>query len=228
MQQLNFIIAAFQKESVAFIEKEFSSESEEFFQSWPWWIFDDLSCGVLVRVVDCYLYEGHKVLFRAALALLKTFYKSLKTNTELYQTAKSSGLIPTFANYAKTLSLSAEEFLKIAFKFPRFSKADIAKLSSKLEMEAKANRLSRAGRRHRSSEEVREAGGGRAGHPFSTPQHRPSGAYPVHHLTSQLLSKDQVRPRSSHLSQSHKQIVVFRFCQFGINFRRGLSQSNPR
>ena len=177
---------------MAFIENEFSSDSEEFFQSWPWWIFEDLSTGVLLRVVDCYLYEGHKVLFRAALALLKTFFKALKTNGELYETAKSSGLIPTFANYAKTLSLSAEDFLKIAFKFPRFSKADIAKLSSKLEMEAKANRLSRAGRRHRSSEEVRQAGAGLAGRPFSTPQHRPRGAYPVHHLTSQLLSKEQI------------------------------------
>ena len=177
---------------MAFIENEFSSDSEEFFQSWPWWIFEDLNTGVLLRVVDCYLYEGHKVLFRAALALLKTFFKALKTNGELYETAKSSGLIPTFANYAKTLSLSAEEFLKIAFKFPRFSKADIAKLSSKLEMEAKANRLSRAGRRHRSSEEVRQAGAGLAGRPFSTPQHRARGAYPVHHLTSHLLSKEQI------------------------------------
>ena len=177
---------------MAFIENEFSSDSEEFFQSWPWWIFEDLNTGVLLRVVDCYLYEGHKVLFRAALALLKTFFKALKTNAELYETAKSSGLIPTFANYAKTLSLSAEEFLKIAFKFPRFSKADIAKLSSKLEMEAKANRLSRAGRRHRSSEEVRQAGAGLVGRPFSTPQHRPRGAYPVHHLTSHLLSKEQI------------------------------------
>ena len=116
------------------------------------------------------------------------------SNNELCQTAKSSGLIPTFASYAKTLSMPADEFLRIAFKFPRFSKADIAKLNSKLEMEAKANRLSRAGRRHRSTEEVRGAGGGQAAHPFSTPQHRPSGAYPVHHLTSHLLSKDQVRP----------------------------------
>ena len=183
---------AFQKGSVAFIENEFSSDAEEFFQSWPWWIFEELSTGLLLRVVDCYLFEGHKVLFRSALALLKTFFKALKSNTELYQTAKSSGLIPTFANYAKNLPLSPEEFLKIAFKFPRFSKADIAKLSSKLEMEAKANRLSRAGRRHRSSEEVREAGGGQAGQHFSTPQHRARGAYPIHHLASQLLSKDQI------------------------------------
>ena len=179
----------FKKGSVAFIESEFSSDSEEFFQNWPWWIFEDLKPAVLIRVADCYLYEGHKVLFRAALALLKTFFKSLKTKTELYQEAKSSGLISTFAKYAKTLSLSPDDFLKVAFKFPRFSKADIAKLTAKLEMEAKANRLTRTGRLHRSSGDVREAGGG---HNFSTPQHRPSGAYPVHHLVSELLSKDQV------------------------------------
>ena len=152
--------------------------------------------------MDCYLLEGHKVLFRSALALLKTFFKSINTKSDLYQTAKSAGLISTFAQYAKSLAMSPNDFLKIAFKFPRFSKADIAKLSAKLEMEAKANRLTRTGRRHRSSEDVSEAGGRGVGLSFSTPQHRPSGSYPVHHLTSQLLSKDQVRPSSSHLSVS--------------------------
>ena len=29
-------------------------------------------------------------------------------------------------------------------------------------------------------------------HAFSTPQHRPSGTYPIHHLQSELLTKDQV------------------------------------
>ena len=61
-----------------------------------------------------------------------------------------------------------------------FSKADIAKLTAKLDMEAKANRLKRAGRRR-----SRAAA-------FSTLQHRPAGAYPIHHLVSELLSKEQL------------------------------------
>ena len=140
--------------------------------------------------MDCYFFEGHKVLFRAALALLKLFFKSINTNTDTFQAAKSSGLASAFAKYVKNLSMSADQFLTVAFKFPRFSKADIAKLSAKLEMEAKANRLTRTGRRHRSSENVGEAGG--VGLSFSTPQHRPSGTYPIHHLGSELLSKDQL------------------------------------
>ena len=40
----------------------------------------------------------------------------------------------------KTQPVTAEQF-------PMFSKADIAKLTAKLDMEAKANRLKRAGRR---------------------------------------------------------------------------------
>ena len=146
--------------------------------------------------MDCYLLEGHKVLFRSALALLKTFFKSINTKSDLYQTAKSAGLISTFSQYAKSLAMSPNDFLKIAFKFPRFSKADIAKLSAKLEMEAKANRLTRAGR-PRSSEDVRQAGG-RPGLSFSTPQHRPSGSYPIHQLVSELLSREQVTADCQH------------------------------
>ena len=36
-------------------------------------------------MLDCYLLEGHKVLFRAALALLKTFYKQVLSGPETAQ-----------------------------------------------------------------------------------------------------------------------------------------------
>ena len=52
-----------QKGSVTFLESEFGQEdSDEFFQSWPWWIFENLELKFLNRVMDCYLYEGHKVI----------------------------------------------------------------------------------------------------------------------------------------------------------------------
>ena len=176
---------------MAFLESEFGSEnSEELFQNWPWWIFQCLETQKLLRVMDCFLFEGHKVLFRVALAILKLFYKSVSSKKEIYNEAKKDGLYKTFNKHSKNLSVSADELLKIAFKFPRFSKADIAKLTSKLEMEAKANRLKRTGRRTRSSEDVSDVGS--RPHNFSTPQHRPSGAYPIHHLVSELLSKEQL------------------------------------
>ena len=176
---------------MTFLESEFGSEhSEELFQNWPWWIFQCLEAPKLLRVMDCYLFEGHKVLFRVALALLKLFYKSVVNKKEVYNEAKTDGLYNTFNKHSKNISVTADELLKIAFKFPRFSKADIAKLTSKLEMEAKANRLKRTGRRTRSTEDVSDSN--LRSCKFSTPQHRPSGAYPIHHLVSELLSKEQI------------------------------------
>ena len=40
----------------------------ELLQNWPWWIFQDLDKANLFRLMDCFLFEGHKVLFRVALA----------------------------------------------------------------------------------------------------------------------------------------------------------------
>ena len=100
--------------------------------------------------MDCFLFEGHKVLFRVALAKLKLFYKAVSAKGELHQAIKKDGLHSAFSSQPVT----ADQLLKVAFKFPRFSKADIAKLTAKLDMEAKANRLKRAGRRTRSSEDV--------------------------------------------------------------------------
>ena len=137
--------------------------------------------------MDCFLFEGHKVLFRVALAKLKLFYKAVSAKGELHQAAKKDGLHSAFSSQPVT----ADQLLKVAFKFPRFSKADIAKLTAKLDMEAKANRLKRAGRRTRSSEDVSDTTRSRAA-AFSTPQHRPAGAYPIHHLVSELVSKEQL------------------------------------
>eukprot|EP00092_Neocalanus_flemingeri_P037875 GFUD01041228.1.p1 GENE.GFUD01041228.1~~GFUD01041228.1.p1 ORF type:complete len:554 (-),score=152.51 GFUD01041228.1:339-2000(-) len=185
------------KGSVSFLESEFGQEaSDEFFQSWPWWIFENLELKFLSRVMDCYLYEGHKVLFRTALALLKLFHKAvLDKKGDWYNSTKKDGIHKTFASYCTKLNISPEDLLKTAFKIPRFSRSDIQKLAVKLEMEAKANKLHRVGRRTKSNEELSVDGGpdDRANtQSFSTPQHRPSGTYPIHHLVSELLSKDQL------------------------------------
>ncbi|KAK3575655.1 hypothetical protein QTP86_031628, partial [Hemibagrus guttatus] len=46
----------------------------EFYSDWIMWIFADLPFSYAVRVLDVYLVEGYKVLYRVALALL-SFYK---------------------------------------------------------------------------------------------------------------------------------------------------------
>ena len=126
------------------------------------------------------------------MALLKVFHKTVsKKKSALYNEAKKDGVYKSIDNFCKNLKISPEELLKTAFKIPRFSKSDIQKLTNKLEMEAKANKLHKAGRRTKSNEEL-TTDGRTSSQQFSTPQHRPSGTYPIHHLVSELLSKDQV------------------------------------
>uniref|UniRef100_A0A1I7SM47 Rab-GAP TBC domain-containing protein n=1 Tax=Bursaphelenchus xylophilus TaxID=6326 RepID=A0A1I7SM47_BURXY len=47
----------------------------EVFQPWSAWIFKHLPFDYLVRVVDCFLVEGHKMLLRVALSLVYLWYK---------------------------------------------------------------------------------------------------------------------------------------------------------
>ena len=65
--------------ALALLEQDWGQgEADSLLESWPWWLLVHLAPDHRARVVDCYLLEGHKVLFRAALALLKTFYKQVK------------------------------------------------------------------------------------------------------------------------------------------------------
>ncbi|KAM4890027.1 TBC1 domain family member 24-like [Sylvia borin] len=49
----------------------------EVYSEWLWWLFPGLPFAYAVRVLDVFLLEGHKVLYRIALALLKLFRLSL-------------------------------------------------------------------------------------------------------------------------------------------------------
>ena len=65
--------------------------------------------------------------------------------------------------------------LELLSKYPDSARQtiDIHKLTNKLEMEAKANKLHKAGRRTKSNEEL-TTDGRTSSQQFSTPQHRPS------------------------------------------------------
>ncbi|MCP9256828.1 hypothetical protein DINM_000056 [Dirofilaria immitis] len=52
-------------------------------QNWPKWIFCALPFEHLVCVIDCYLYEGCKILMRIAVTLLNIWHKSAKMPNDL-------------------------------------------------------------------------------------------------------------------------------------------------
>jgi len=186
---------------MSFLEGEFGEEKVEIFlMDWVWWIFEGIPFAHAVRVFDCFLLEGNKVLYRVALALLKTFHKQHgKRGSEL----KKNGLTKEFLDFCKGLKLSPEELLTIAFKFPRFSKGDIKKAHTKLEMEAKSS--SSGIKRSRSHDEglpspqsiqdikaVSDTLAYKQG--LSTPQPRQSamGSFPILKLKSEILSTDDL------------------------------------
>ncbi|XP_027857708.1 TBC1 domain family member 24 isoform X1 [Xiphophorus couchianus] len=56
----------------------------EVYADWQRWVLGDLPFGHMVRVLDVYLVEGYKVLYRVAIALLK-FYRKHKTGGQAGQ-----------------------------------------------------------------------------------------------------------------------------------------------
>lgn len=45
-----------------------------FYDEWLWWTLEFLPLDHLMRIVDCYLLEGIKILYRVAIVLLKSFH----------------------------------------------------------------------------------------------------------------------------------------------------------
>jgi len=169
-------------------------------ESWPWWLFEYLAPSHKTRVLDCYLMEGHKVLFRSALALLKSFYKQWSQKRK-----GGEELEEVFKQFCAAPAIEPHELMARAFKFPRFSKGDISKLTARLELEARTRKLLKGGGSRRKS-----AGGGGEGEGvlhvvgdnlvvkqgLSTPQPKPRGAiqvFPINALHSDLLSRDQLQ-----------------------------------
>ncbi|GAV00098.1 hypothetical protein RvY_10995 [Ramazzottius varieornatus] len=97
---------------------------EELFDSWLKWIFIDLPFEIVIRVMDCYLYEGIKVLFRTGLALLKMFYKSVGSPYSMPNLAQT---LPRYCQDFHNHS-SASELLKVGFGFTRLSQEQLVRM----------------------------------------------------------------------------------------------------
>ncbi|XP_055335073.1 GTPase-activating protein skywalker-like [Paramacrobiotus metropolitanus] len=98
-----------------------STPIDDFFDNWLRWIFVDLPFEVVIRIVDCYLYEGMKVLFRSALAILKIFHRNSG------QPASLPNLSASISRYCREWPShsSSTELLKVGFAFSRLSQEQI-------------------------------------------------------------------------------------------------------
>ncbi|XP_035701591.1 GTPase-activating protein skywalker isoform X3 [Folsomia candida] len=132
----------FSKPAFTFIQRNLQpgERIESVFQGWIWWIFRDLPLSHTVRIIDCFLMEGVKVLYRVALALLLSFTKACGSDSKWSNLVESSGLeigISKFCSDIATI-FTPQRLLKSAFSIRAFRGAEIRKISTKVELVLKS------------------------------------------------------------------------------------------
>ncbi|KAK6037120.1 hypothetical protein COOONC_25375, partial [Cooperia oncophora] len=90
-------------------------------ETWLSWIFSGLPLSHVVRVIDCYLVEGHKFVTRAAIAIVYIWAKSLKNRPHEEMHGKSQEerieeVKTELANTAAQMQISTETFIQTAIR----------------------------------------------------------------------------------------------------------------
>uniref|UniRef100_A0A0R3RPM2 Rab-GAP TBC domain-containing protein n=1 Tax=Elaeophora elaphi TaxID=1147741 RepID=A0A0R3RPM2_9BILA len=105
-------------------------------QNWSRWIFCALPFEHLICVIDCYLYEGSKVLMRVAIALLSTWHKNVKIPDDLAgKTCQeridlfAEGIVQSI----KDENVSVAALFETATKIRNFSGSQIARFQERHE-----------------------------------------------------------------------------------------------
>jgi len=110
-------------------------KSEKMYMDWIWWIFQGLPFHHAVRVMDCYLHEGIKVLYRISMAILQLFYKYSTTSNSIWaEEINSHGVDVALMNFCRQMPANPQKVLKTAFKIRGLSSAYIHRVFVKTEM----------------------------------------------------------------------------------------------
>ncbi|KAF2360707.1 TLDc domain [Trinorchestia longiramus] len=110
-----------------------SKQVEDSFQNWLWWIFKGLPLPHLIRVMDCFLLEGWKVLMRVALAILQLYMRQVLRDPTAAATLSTKGFNEALMRFCQGMSISPSKLLKTAFGIRALSKAEIQKVMMKTE-----------------------------------------------------------------------------------------------
>ncbi|XP_050530682.1 GTPase-activating protein skywalker-like isoform X3 [Daktulosphaira vitifoliae] len=114
-------------------------KSEKMYMDWIWWIFQGLPFHHAVRVMDCYLHEGIKVLYRVSMAILQLFYKySSSSNSIWAEEIISHGVDVALMNFCRQMPANPQKMLKVAFKIRGLSSTYIHRVFVKTEMTLKS------------------------------------------------------------------------------------------
>nr|CAD2204564.1 unnamed protein product [Meloidogyne enterolobii] len=125
------MLKKFKKRVYNKLKKRLGSEENkivELMANWHFWIFKCLPFPYLVRLIDCFLFEGQKMLARAVLTILYLWHKQQhqisKQNNDTNKVAmedKLNQLNFEISSVASKVPVSVQTFLDIGFSIRRFS-----------------------------------------------------------------------------------------------------------
>ncbi|XP_052214993.1 GTPase-activating protein skywalker-like isoform X2 [Dreissena polymorpha] len=105
---------------------------DQVFDSWLWWVFEDLPITYLVHIVDCYLHEGIKVIYRVVLSIIIHFYKH--SGKRSGQRLEGSTVVHSLREFCRDMPVRIDKLLKAGFSLRGFSRKEIKRLQIKHEM----------------------------------------------------------------------------------------------
>nr|XP_045609959.1 GTPase-activating protein skywalker-like isoform X2 [Procambarus clarkii] len=114
---------------------------EDAFQNWMWWILAALPITHVVRILDCFLFEGSKVLLRIALAIFQLFVKAVTHDSNMIASLPTRGLNESIMLFCQNIQIPPHKLLKTAFGIRAFSKSEITKVIVQTEMYLKSQRV---------------------------------------------------------------------------------------
>ena len=134
-----YLCAKILEKHIKFLESESTYEElEGLFQQWCWWIFDWLPFPHVVRIMDSYLLEGEKVLYRTCFAIVSYFVRHIKANGSWKGTIKQRGLQGAFIHFCKEIPVTPNSLLNKGFRYRNFKTASIEKTNKLVELEITA------------------------------------------------------------------------------------------
>lgn len=112
---------------------------QKVFLKWQWWIFKGLPFHFLIRIMDCFLLDGYKALYRMALAILVLYTKHLGN----IKVEFDGGIIERIVEFCSNIPVSVDKFIKIAYGFRRLSGTVVNQLLLKAQMTIKSQQIKR-------------------------------------------------------------------------------------
>ncbi|XP_054709995.1 LOW QUALITY PROTEIN: GTPase-activating protein skywalker-like [Uloborus diversus] len=117
------------------LEKELKEHEdlESMFQNWLSWIFKGLPFSYLIRIVDCFLIEKKKTLYRAVIAVLVLYSKHADKDIN-----EDLGAMQKLLDFSQNIPVPVEKVFKVAYGIRGFSERVMNQQLLKVQMMLKS------------------------------------------------------------------------------------------